>query len=65
MSKTYLFDTNILIDYLRNNPFAASYIENVDGDISISSLTIAELYASIKNNEAKTNTTLSLCASIM
>jgi predicted nucleic acid-binding protein len=48
-----LLDTNILIDYLRGLPAAASYLENSSDTLSISALSLAELRAGARNDEEK------------
>ena len=49
--KKLLFDTDVLIDYLRGRDAAKEYIDNIDHAIYISVITIAELYAGIRKGE--------------
>lgn len=49
--KKLLFDTDILIDYLRGRDDAREYIDNVQDVICISVITIAELYAGVRKDE--------------
>jgi predicted nucleic acid-binding protein len=54
MSKRYLLDTNVLIDYLRGLPQSIKYLENLKGTVFISSLTVAELFAGVKEGKTRT-----------
>jgi predicted nucleic acid-binding protein len=52
--KKLLFDTDVLIDYLRGRDDARDYIDNTRDVIYISVITIAELYAGVrKGDESK------------
>lgn len=52
--KKLLFDTDILIEYLRGSVEAKDYINEIQSLIYISSITMAELYAGVrKGNEYK------------
>ncbi|HLB56413.1 MAG TPA: type II toxin-antitoxin system VapC family toxin [Coxiellaceae bacterium] len=44
-----LIDTNVIIDYLRNNAQAADYLENLSASIVLSTISVAEIYAGIRN----------------
>ena len=46
-----LVDTDILIDYLRSRVEAAAFIERNVDDISISSMTVAELYQGVRDGD--------------
>lgn len=49
-----LFDTDILIEYLRGKDEAKAYIDNIKDVIYMSSITMAELYAGVrKGTESK------------
>jgi len=48
---TLLFDTDVLIDYLRGNHQAKSYIDAVQDKICISAITVAELYAGVRQGQ--------------
>lgn len=44
MSKPLLIDTDVLIDYLREQPEAVTYIEGLTEPLLMSAITVAELY---------------------
>jgi predicted nucleic acid-binding protein len=44
-----LIDTDVLIDYLRDRPEAVSYLESLAETLLISVVTIAELYAGVRD----------------
>jgi len=46
-----LVDTNILIDYLRGRSEAVRFLEGVRGRLLISVLTVAELYAGVRDGD--------------
>jgi predicted nucleic acid-binding protein len=46
-----LVDTDILIDYLRGNPLAVSFVQNHAERIILSSIVAAELYAGARNEK--------------
>ena len=48
-----LLDTNVLIDYLRDEPQAAKYLETSFGDMSISAVTVAELHAGARSERER------------
>ena len=48
-----LVDTDILIDYLRGNQKAEKFIESNLEDISISSITVGELYQGVREGEER------------
>jgi len=43
-----LVDTDVLVDYLRGLPKAASYLEGLSAPPSISVISVAELYAGVR-----------------
>ncbi len=43
-----LIDTDVLIDYLRGQSEAVAYLEALTQDLLISSVTVAELYAGVR-----------------
>ena len=51
MSEKFLVDTDVLIDYLRGNDKAVNYIKTYSKNILVSSISVAELYAGVKDNE--------------
>ncbi len=46
-----LFDTNVLIDYLRNISPAVKYLETLSDNVVISSLSVGELHAGARNDK--------------
>ena len=48
-----LVDTDIIIDYLRGDPFAEEFIESNLDDIAVSSITVAELYQGVFEGEER------------
>ena len=55
MTTKKLIDTNILIDYLRGLPQAVTFLEKTlsNADCYISSITIAEMYAGVRDGQEK------------
>ncbi len=49
-----LVDTDVIIDYLRGNPNAIKFIENSGEQLFISTITVAELYAGVREGKEKT-----------
>ena len=54
MSKPLLIDTDVLIDYLREQPEAVTYIEGLTESLLMSAITAAELYAGVREGEERT-----------
>ena len=48
-----LLDTNILIDYTRRKPEASIFLENLAERPLISSMTVAELYAGVREGKER------------
>ncbi|MBN2232718.1 MAG: type II toxin-antitoxin system VapC family toxin [Deltaproteobacteria bacterium] len=48
MSKQFLVDTDVLIDFLRGNERAIAFIEEYAPHIMLSAIVVAELYAGVK-----------------
>ena len=48
-----LVDTDILIDYLRGRPEAVAYLDTVQAPLVLSVLTIAELYAGVRDGDER------------
>jgi len=46
-----LVDTDVLIDYLKGNPSAEQFIEQNIDQVSVSAMTVAELYQGIRNKK--------------
>ena len=51
MSEQLLIDTDVLIEYLRGRDKAAEYLEDLTANLSISVISIAELFAGLKVDE--------------
>lgn len=43
-----LLDTDVIIEYLRDRPKAIEYFENLESELFVSSISVAELYAGVK-----------------
>ena len=51
MTKNLLIDTDIIIDYLRDYKPAVDYLEKLSSPLQLSAITVAELYAGIRDKE--------------
>ncbi len=51
MAERLLLDTDILVEYLRGRPKAIEYLEGLASDLSISAISVAELFAGVKGDE--------------
>ncbi len=61
-----LIDTDVLIDYLRARQEAVDYVDNLSGPLFLSVITVAELYAGVRNEtERMTLDTLSRAGCIV
>lgn len=49
-----LVDTDILIDYLRDRPEAVSFLETNVDEVSISAVSVAELYQGVREGQERT-----------
>jgi predicted nucleic acid-binding protein len=49
MADRLLIDTDVLIDYLRDRAEAVSYLESLTEPLLISAITVAELYAGVRD----------------
>ncbi|MFO1430234.1 MAG: type II toxin-antitoxin system VapC family toxin [Candidatus Competibacteraceae bacterium] len=54
MATQLLIDTDVLIDYLRDYPDAITYVESRQEQFLISVVTVAELYAGVREGEERT-----------
>ncbi|MDW7712249.1 MAG: type II toxin-antitoxin system VapC family toxin [Deferrisomatales bacterium] len=54
MAAALLLDTDVLIDYLRGLPQAVGWLEDVDSPLLLSAVTVAELYAGVRDGEERT-----------
>lgn len=50
MLKLALFDTDVMVDFLRGHPKAVALINSHAGAVSLSSIVVAELYAGVKGD---------------
>lgn len=48
-----LVDTDVLIDYLRDQPEAVAFLENTEQPLATSVITVAELYAGVRDGEER------------
>jgi predicted nucleic acid-binding protein len=44
-------DTDVLIDYLRDQPQAVVFLEGTEQPLAISAITVAELHANVRDGE--------------
>lgn len=54
MPARYLLDTDVLVEYLRGSPKAIQYLEGLEGELAISSITVAELFSGGRGDEEQT-----------
>lgn len=54
MSTRLLIDTDVLIDYLRGQPDAVKYLDGLTDPMLISVITVAELYAGVRDGDERT-----------
>lgn len=66
MQGKFLIDTDVLIDYLRDQQQAVVFLESLDSPFYISAITIAELFAGVRDGDERTNLScfLEACATI-
>ena len=53
MPLNYLVDTDVLIDYLRGNHKAIKFLESTDARLLISAISVAELYAGVRDGKER------------
>lgn len=58
----FLFDTDVLIDYLRNVPEAVEAVESKIEDAFISAMTVGELYQGVREGQERTKLARTLSA---
>ena len=63
--KAVLVDTDILVDYLRGASMAVQYLEELDADLKLSAINVAELYAGVRDHERDTVKDLLDCFEIV
>jgi predicted nucleic acid-binding protein len=54
MSDRLLIDTDVLIDYLRGQPEAVEYLEGCQEAMVVSVITVAELFAGVREGKERT-----------
>jgi predicted nucleic acid-binding protein len=54
MGRRLLFDTDVLIDYLRGHVQAVAYLESCSEELLISAATVAELFARVREGAERT-----------
>ena len=54
MAERLLIDTDVLIDYLRGKTDAVSYLEGLTESLLVSVITVAELYAGVREGAERT-----------
>ncbi|HEY2866179.1 MAG TPA: type II toxin-antitoxin system VapC family toxin [Pyrinomonadaceae bacterium] len=54
MSSGVLIDTDVLIDYLRDRREAVEYLESLSDSPAVSAITVAELYAGVREGRERT-----------
>jgi predicted nucleic acid-binding protein len=52
-AELFVVDTDVLIDYLRDQPQAVAFLEGTEQPLAISVITIAELYAGVRDGEER------------
>jgi len=60
-----LIDTDILVDYLRGIPEAVRYLEELDVELKLSAINVAELFAGVRDNERDAVDVLLACFEIV
>lgn len=53
MADLLIIDTDVLIDYLRDQPQAVTFLEGADQSLAASVITVAELYAGVRDGEER------------
>ena len=51
MPDKYLIDTDVLIEYLRGSGQAAEFLEELEGELLISAITVAELFSGARGSD--------------
>jgi predicted nucleic acid-binding protein len=54
VSRRHLVDTDVLVEYLRGRPRAVSYLEGLTGELHVSAVTVAEMFAGAREDEEET-----------
>jgi len=51
MPEPYLFDTDVIIEYLRGSEPAIEFLESLDGQLLLSAISVAELFTGVRGKE--------------
>lgn len=51
MKKMILIDTDVVVDFLRGYDEAVAYLKGLSGEVALSSISVAELYAGVRDDE--------------
>ncbi|GMR09986.1 MAG: type II toxin-antitoxin system VapC family toxin [Anaerolineae bacterium] len=51
MARRYLIDTDVLVEYLRGSDRAAEFLEQLEGELLISAITLAELFSGARGSD--------------
>ena len=52
-SALWVIDSDVLIDYLRDQPQAVAFLEGSEQTLGVSAITVAELYAGVRDGEER------------
>ena len=55
MPERWLLDTDVVIECLRGRQEAISYVDGLEGALLLSTMTVAELYAGVRNEREQRN----------
>lgn len=53
MGNRFLIDTDVIVDYLREQAEAVRYLENLTEPLLLSAITVAELYAGVREGKER------------
>jgi hypothetical protein len=51
MAKSFLIDTDVIIEYLRGSHQAVRFLEGLRGSLYVSAITVAELHSGVRGEE--------------
>ena len=51
MTKRFLIDSDVIIEYLRGSEQAVRYLESLEGGLCVSAITVAELFAGVRDDD--------------
>jgi len=51
MKKMILIDTDVVVDFLRGYDEAVAYLKGLSGEVALSAIAVAELYAGVRDDE--------------